>query len=90
MLSRSTQHARPTLAFTRLEIDLLNSTLDAARIARGLQIQEDLDVVLGELEAQLLAAVDVWRAVKHRLHKHITIRMQLRIPLKMTDCSAGT
>src|SRR5436305_1164893 len=43
---------------------------------QALEVQEDLDLVLGDFDAQFLVPVDVWRAVVVPLDVHITVWMQ--------------
>jgi hypothetical protein len=43
---------------------------------QALEVQENLDLVLGDFDAQFFVAVDVWGAVIVTLDGHITVRMQ--------------
>ena len=52
----------------------------AARMDReAFESQEDLELVLGDLDAQRLVPVDVWGAVIVALDHHVAVRMQFGI-----------
>jgi len=66
-----------------MRVDADTSTVFMARAGvhgEPIELQEDLDLVLGELHAQRLVPVDVRRAVIIPLDVEITIRVQLCIP----------
>ena len=53
-------------------------------------MQEDLDLVFGDLDAQLLVSVDMRRAVVIALDVHISVRMQRGIfPVAIFEISDG-
>jgi hypothetical protein len=61
----------------RIDLDAPAIAVAAARMDRqAFEVQEDLDVVLGELDAQLLVPMDVRSAVEHGLHEHIAVGME--------------
>jgi hypothetical protein len=51
-----------------------------ARMDReAFEVQEDLDLVLGDLDPQLLVAMDMWGAVVVTLDADITVGVQRRV-----------
>lgn len=61
----------------RIDEDALAVAVAAARMDRqSFEPQEDLDLVLGDLDAHLLVPMDVRRAVIVALDVHVTVRVQ--------------
>src|SRR6185437_9455449 len=61
----------------RVNEDPLAIAMATARVDRqALEVQEDLYVALGNLDAQLLVAVDVRSTVIVALDVHVTVRVQ--------------
>src|SRR5579864_8425289 len=63
----------------------------AARMHRQpFELQEDLDMVLGDLDAQFLVPMDVRRAVIISLDVHVTVRMQSGVlPVRILQVPDG-
>ena len=65
----------------RIDLDAPAVAMAAARMDRqALEPQEDLDLVLGDLDAQLLVPVDVRGAVIVALDVDVAVGVQLRAP----------
>src|SRR2546430_11150170 len=74
---RSTLFPYTTLFRSRIDEDALAVAMAAARMDReAFEAEEELDLVLGDLDAQLLVPVDVRGAVVVALDAHVAVRVQ--------------
>ena len=64
----------------RVDEDALAIAMAAARMEReALESEEDLNLVLGELDSQLLVPMDMRGAVVVAFDDHVTVGMEFRV-----------
>ena len=75
----------------RIDKDAFAIAMTAARMDRqALEVQEDLDVVFGDLDPQFLVSMDVRGAVLIALDVDVTVRVQRRVlPFGILQLSNG-